>query len=393
MNEIKYEDLKNTDLIVDAKYLSDNSKDISGEVISKLLSVGNSGGFRKRVINKKTSLVAIYTSGEELEWRDEIDRTLGTFIYWGDNRKAGNPILNTKAKGNEFLQTTFEYLLEEKRNEIPPIFIFKKYAGREVVFLGLAVLGANNINMNETLKIVWAQNSDGRYQNYKAIFTILDEPIIKREWINDILDGKTNESKFAPKNWIKWVNTGKYIPLISEKNPIKIRTKNQQLPDFYSEEGKMLLKLYEYFEDGYAFERCAIEIIRMMDNNIISIEGTSFFKDHGKDAVGTYRIGNIENNIEQTFVVEAKRYNPKSSSGIGVKTMSRLVSRIKHREFGIMITTSHINSSAYEEVVDEHLPIIIISGKDIIEILVKNGIKNRQELQLWLEVSFERTRK
>ena len=38
---------------------------------------------------KDVAYVCIYTTGEEIEWRDEIDRTLGRFTYWGDNRKAG----------------------------------------------------------------------------------------------------------------------------------------------------------------------------------------------------------------------------------------------------------------------------------------------------------------
>lgn len=44
----------------------------------------------------KDKKIRIYTTGEEIEWRDEVDRTLGRFTYWRDNRKAGDPMFKTK---------------------------------------------------------------------------------------------------------------------------------------------------------------------------------------------------------------------------------------------------------------------------------------------------------
>ena len=115
-NEIPFSKISQADLMVDTIYLGGEGKNISSEVLSKLLHVGNSGGFRKcmKVVEgKKTKQIAyvcIYSTGEELEWRDELDRTLGRFTYWGDNRKAGNPINQTKFGGNAFLQDSFSKL-------------------------------------------------------------------------------------------------------------------------------------------------------------------------------------------------------------------------------------------------------------------------------------------
>lgn len=106
--EIPFEELAATDFYVDAVYKGDIINNLQSEVLSKLLSVGNAGGFRKRMIKasgKNTNseaYVCVYTTGEELEWRDEIDRTLGRFTYWGDNRSAGNPIEQTKAVETSF---------------------------------------------------------------------------------------------------------------------------------------------------------------------------------------------------------------------------------------------------------------------------------------------------
>jgi hypothetical protein len=36
-----------------------------------------------------------------------------------------------------------------------------------------------------------------------------------------------------------------------------------------------------------------------------------------------------------------------ATSGVGVKGTSRLISRLRHRQFGVLITTSYLDSQAY----------------------------------------------
>lgn len=119
---IPFAEIDTADLLVDAVYESGNAKNLRSEVLSKVMHVGNSGGFRKcmkldenRQKTKDEAYVCIYTTGEEIEWRDEIDRTLGRFTYWGDNRKAGNPMLKTRFGGNLFLQDVFAKLADGQR--------------------------------------------------------------------------------------------------------------------------------------------------------------------------------------------------------------------------------------------------------------------------------------
>lgn len=108
---IPFAEIDTADLLVDVVYEGGTAKNLGSEVLSKVMHVGNSGGFRKCMKlgengkkAKDVAYVCIYTTGEEIEWRDEIDRTLGRFTYWGDNRKAGNPMIKTKFGGNSFLQ-------------------------------------------------------------------------------------------------------------------------------------------------------------------------------------------------------------------------------------------------------------------------------------------------
>ena len=69
--------------------------------------------------------------------------------------------------------------------------------------------------------------------------------------------------------------------------------------------------------------------------------------------------------------------------------MSRLISRIRYRQFGIMITTSYVDKQAYQEVVDDGHPILIISASDIAYILRSNSITS-ENISEWL-VSIDET--
>lgn len=83
------------------------------------------------------------------------------------------------------------------------------------------------------------------------------------------------------------------------------------------------------------------------------------------------------------FAIEAKRYD--FNSGVGIKETSRLISRIRHRQFGVIVTTSYVSEQAYKEISEDGHPIIIISAKDIVDILNKSGINNEELMEKWLE--------
>lgn len=242
------------------------------------------------------------------------------------------------------------------------------------------------MNPQDALVSVWAQNKDGRYQNYKSTFTILDIPQIDRRWLVDLENGHGYESQYAPRVWKRWVSKNEYRPLITEKNPIQYRKANEQLPVPGSLEYQMLDTLINHFTDPYAFEACACKIAQIMDSNIISIETTRRTRDGGRDAVGKYRVGSTANGIELEFALEAKRY--KMNNAAGVKETSRLISRIKHRQFGIFVTTSYVGDQAYKEIIEDEHPIVIISGSDIIEILYHAGIGSVERLKDWLNTNF-----
>ena len=58
-----------------------------------------------------------------------------------------------------------------------------------------------------------------------------------------------------------------------------------------------------------------------------------------------------------------------TGKSVGVKELSRLLSRLRHRQFGILITTSYLASQAYTELKEDKHPVVIISGIDIVDTL------------------------
>ena len=120
--------------------------------------------------------------------------------------------------------------------------------------------------------------------------------------------------------------------------------------------------------------------------NITNAEVTRKSRDGGRDAVGKYRIGSGSSSILAEFALEAKCFAP--PTGVGVRYLSRLISRLRHRQFGIMVTTTWVDSQAYREIVEDGHPIIVVSGVDIAKTLRSAGLSDPPSLREWLETHF-----
>lgn len=386
------------DLIVDAVYESSSDGQLSGEPISKLLSgSGNMGGFRVSGRGERKNWVVLFTTGEDRDWPDTLDLNTGQFVYYGDNKTPGHELHETRAGGNRILRNVFDspHADKEPRTSIAPFFIFKKYAtasgARSVQFKGLAVPGFPGLSATEDLVAVWKSSGGQRFQNYRAIFTILDVPVVSRKWIDDLSVGK-QISPNAPKVWTDWLTVGKYRPLVAESTAV-IRTIEQQSPDTPLKSSLLGCVWRHFQESPIAFESFAARIFQMTDPRVVIDEITRGVIDGGKDAVGRYLLGLGEDPVYAEFSLEAKCYRPpidgNTPNSVGVKEVSRLISRIRHRQFGVLVTTSVVARQAYEEVREDRHPIIFISGRDISEILIKSGINTPERVKKWLDAEFQ----
>jgi len=389
-------ELSDCDLIIDAIYEGGNNGNSGDDPITKILPVGNQGGFRFAGKIDNLKYIVLYTSGENMDWPDTIDLETGVFQYYGDNKKPGHELHDTRRKGNLILKNLFDSLnsIEDPRIKIPPIFIFKKFptqnSNRSVQFKGLCVPGTLQRNQIDNLVAVWKTSNGFRFQNYAAFFTILDIARISRNWLNKLNEGDEINS-LTPLFYKRWKIKGVYTPLLSKKT-LSIRSISQQLPT-NTKENDLLNAVYQYFiKEPTLFEFFAAEIYRMTSSNIIIDEVTQNSVDGGRDALGRLKMGLLEDPIYVDFALEAKCYNPGINgvkiNTVGVKEVSRLISRIRNRQYGILITTSAIAKQAYDEVRKDGHPIIFMGGKDIIHILIEKGINSVVALKTYLEDNF-----
>jgi hypothetical protein len=379
-------DLESVDLSVDEVYGGSRNGNSSDDPLPKLLGVDNGAGFRhlgQRPSVQTLKLLVLKTSFSDPDWPDALDSENGTFVYYGDKRNPGN-LHDTPRQGNLMLRNLFDEAHQQQHSYLfPPILLFGNTGTfRDLRFIGLAVPGAPGMGADDDLVAVWRTTDDAvRFQNYKATFTVLDVPVISRAWICDIQAGNANLSPHAPKAWLDWIGGRKFTPLKSVPANA-IRSKQQQIPG--TPELTAYIKLIHefYSSDSYAFERCAMELARLFMPAIRTWELTRPWRDGGHDALGTYRIGHGAGAIDVDFAMEAKCYGP--NNGVGVKQLSRLISRLRHRQFGILVTTSYLDSQAYKELVHDTHPVVVITSGDI-AVKLKQRFGSLDNVRTWLK--------
>lgn len=380
-------DLSRADLQVDAPITGGRSGHAGDDPLASLLGVSNMGGFRHIGKQSDMRLLVITTAGTDADWPDSLDHETGIFTYFGDNKKPGRSLHGTPRRGNEILRQIFTAPLTtlEDRHKVPPIFVFQSIGvWRDMKLLGVAVPRTIIEDPDGPLVAVWRTKRGQRFQNYRAKFTILDIAEIKRDWIDDIKAGD-HSSSTAPPAWQSWIRTGTIRPLLAPLTE-RHRTRVEQLPlDRQSDTALNLI--YNHFKDRpFDFENFAANLLHLAIPGLASVDVTRPHRDGGRDAIGTLRVGTGASSILIDFAMEAKCYS--SSNGVGVRHVSRLISRLRHRQFGILVTTSYLDLQAYKELVEDQHPIIVIAGGDIIEALRTSGNHDLSRIQPWLDSEY-----
>ena len=392
IKSFKFDQLTTAPLVVDAIYEGGNVGNLKSEVISKVLSVENdkgeslkvhtTGGFRYRGKLPNPLVVALTSNSSEPAWPDSINPFTGQLTYFGDNRSPGE-LHETHLGGNQILADSFARFGDGKkaRQSLPVFFYFTKWSGFSQQFRGLVVPSGVGVTSDDQLSAIWRTKNGARFQNYRAIFTVLNIPEISRQWISDLMLGKDKLAN-APENYRRWVATGKYEPLVSE-NVVQIRTKQEQLPQ--DEAGlKLVEHIHQRFENKpHDFEPVALALWGLLSKLPMDAEVTRKAVDGGRDAFGVVRVGPTSDPLKLDFALEAKCYGINNS--VGVKETSRLISRLRRHHFGVLVTTSFIGKQAYEEIREDRHPVVLMTGADISKVLQVNGYDNVNKLDLWLD--------
>jgi hypothetical protein len=332
-------------------------------------------------------MLVLYTSGVDPDWPDSIDYSTGRFTYYGDNKQPGRSIHDTQRGGNEFIRQVFEALHANgaARSLVPPFFVFEKgQRGRDVVFRGLAAPGGPDLTPMDDLVAVWKTKDRTRFQNYRAAFTILDCDRISRTWIESLSPGQSLGPD-CPAAWKEWVDKGVYRPLQS-KRTISFRKKEEQLPP--DPAGLAIIgAIYERFRPTpHRFEECAARIWQMGAPPRTTFDVTRPSRDGGRDAIGAVAVGPQSDPIEIDYALEAKCYS--INSGVTVSDVARLISRLRHRQFGVLATTSYVGQQAYEEIRSDQHPVVVVASRDVAEILRAHQLGSAEAVDNWLQREF-----
>jgi hypothetical protein len=386
----------NSALRIDADYRNTGDWQKSDDQFNKFFrfedgkGINNASGFRpKSRLGGSTDIIecafcVVVTNLEEAEWPDSLDLESGLFTYYGDNRKPGTAVDETIIGGNRLLQYVFERVHSGNRASVPPFLCFqsvKTDRGTFMRFLGLAAPGAASLSSLDDLVSVWRFKSGRRFQNHRAIFTILREEQIPKTWLVDLVRGTAPaESASCPANWQHWVKTGLYAPLVCRQQA-QPRSKTEQLPVTASEWS--ILKAISSELSDREFEFAASELVRLLDPRFTDMTVTQRVRDGGRDVLGSYIVGHAGHSVRLSVAVEAKQWNP--ASAVGVKPMMRLISRLKHRDVGVFVTTSFFDRQVQSELIEDQHPVLLMSGGDIAKLIIARELGGDLALSQWLE--------
>lgn len=200
-----FDELNTCPLIEGATYMGGNKGNYSDDPISKLLPVGNSGGFRAINNYLSTKFVVLFSTGNKEHWKDSLSTSDGIFTYFGDNDTPGRELLDTPHKGNAILERAFKQAAgDTKSKKQCPIFLLFQKSGtsRDVIFLGFA-LPATDIP--DSLIVEVTNHPNGEIQNFVAKLRLLPPLNLDRnqleQWIQNPQD-----SKFIPPIISDWAD-------------------------------------------------------------------------------------------------------------------------------------------------------------------------------------------
>ena len=319
-----------SELRVDAAYRNTNNPRAPADQFNRFfrfsdgVGINNTSGFRPK--SKKggsTDIVdcafcVLVTTFGETHWPDRLDRESGEFVYYGDNQKPGKAINETTVGGNRLLEQVYLRLHSGVRELVPPFLCFESFNGSDgkyMRFLGLAAPGGPGVSSLEDLVAVWRLKSNTRFQNYRALFTVLKSETVSHVWLEDLVAGiAAADSPHCPPSWKRWVKFGLYDALKCEQEVVP-RTRADQLPKTMREREVLERVLGELTDREFEF--AAAKIVAMIDPRFCDIEVTRAVRDGGRDVIAAYRIGHDAHHVSVRACVEAKRW--KQSSSIGVK--------------------------------------------------------------------------
>ena len=326
----------------------------------------------------------------ETPWEDIFDSDNGHIRYFGDNKnandkpelKAGNKILLEQHQ----LHTSAEV---DQRRRASPLIFFRRVPSSGRIKGNVQIHGFGIVSKVERIT-QFNRNDQETFTNYCFDFTVLslnaEDERFAWEWISKRRDpGLSTEEtlSFAPSSWKKWVRDG---PSSVEKNRRRISnlyiiSTDEQKPKPSSDEGKTLLKIYNFCNAPKRKKRfevlaslVASKIIKNSSNQYYEKWITPAGSDHGIDFMGRLDIGNKFGKAKIIVLGQAKC--EKLDQPTGGNHIARTVARLRRGWMGVYVTTSYFSEKVQREILEDKYPILLINGLQIAETV--NTIVNEE---------------
>ncbi|MFE3799789.1 caspase family protein [Nocardia tengchongensis] len=98
---------------------------------------------------------------------------------------------------------------------------------------------------------------------------------------------------------------------------------------------------------------------------------------------GNYLLGPIGDRVRIDFVLDA--HCRPIASGVDYREMDRLIYRMESAgQFGVMLTLSYVDPEVYERIRVSREPVVVVCGKDIVDILTSYGYDDAVGVEEWL---------
>jgi hypothetical protein len=164
--------------------------------------IKNTGGIRELSASRSEAPAALVlvsndsgVSQHDDPWDDTLAVNAGYVSYWGD-AKAGNPY--DESKKNRKLKTAFDRAAAGRREDVPPILVFRKPESGVVEFCGLCVPDHFEVHS-------YQDDTGTRIPNYRFHLSILNTQSVPVAWLHD--RAQMNDDSHAPDVWRRWVET------------------------------------------------------------------------------------------------------------------------------------------------------------------------------------------
>lgn len=328
----------------------------------------------------------------ETPWRDLIYQEEGRVVYNGDNNSSNKNASLTF--GNKLVLSILDLYFSkniEDRLKAPPIIVTRtvRRGGKEGFreFVGFGI-----ISSDPRLVQQYEKGTNNVFSNYQFELTLLklgDGELFNWKWVDCRRDKRiplVDSLKYSPKSWKEWVKKGgislsknrlkiKPYRIVTQEEQLQMPRKNKKIID-------ELLNLHypDPKKDGLRFEAMASFITVLYFKTQKYYRGwiTVGSGDRGVDFVGRLDVG--DDDFSKTSIIvlgQSKRYK----NSISGEKLTRVASRMTRGYIGVVVTLNTFTSQAQKEIRDDKLPIILINGKKVSELLLTHINKSGKTLK------------